>query len=103
MNNSNKTLTLKVTARRSGKNVDFGKEMVVAYRNGEKLPKVVEHGDQDSLETKTLKRIIKYMTQYHTRNRKSIFEVEEELTGDTYIHEIFVVNFIRILCSLLTE
>ena len=55
--------------------------MAVAYRKGDKLPKLFEKKANDTPEETSLKRIITYMTQYHTRDRKSIFEVEEELSG----------------------
>ena len=60
--------------------------MGVAYQKGEDLPTIFEHDENESIEVKSLKRIIQNMTQYHKRDRKSIFEVKDELTGLVFIN-----------------
>ena len=60
--------------------------MVVAYQNGDNMPTIFEEDENDNIEVRSLKRIIKYMTQYHKQDRKSIHEVEDELTGTVIFH-----------------
>ena len=74
-----------VSTQWSNKLANFGKKMVVANRNGDDLPTIFDEDEYDSIEVNSLKRIIKYMTQYQTGDRKSIFEVADELKGTVII------------------
>ena len=62
--------------------VNIGYDMWNAYREGRPMPTVAEQTDQDDLTERSIKRIITYMTQFHTADRKNISEVEEELSGN---------------------
>ena len=66
---------------RTGQVVNIGTEMVNAFRNGDPIPVVVEIGANDSPEIKNIKHLILQMTKYHSTDRKSIFEVENEMAG----------------------
>ena len=61
--------------------VIIGKEMLDRYKQRKQLPSVIEIDQRDNEHTQRIKRIIKYMTDFRSEDRKNIREVEEEYQG----------------------
>ena len=74
-----------VEAKKRKQEVSIGQEMVAHYKENHPSPTVVEMHSDDSLSTKRVKRIILHMTKFKPLDRKSIYEVEEEMRGILFI------------------
>ena len=61
--------------------VNIGKEMLDRYKQKKQLPSVIEIDQRDNAHTQRIKRILKYMTEFRSEDRKNIREAEEEYQG----------------------
>ena len=64
--------------------------MVNAFRRGEPIPAIVEIGANDDPEIKAIKHLILQMTRYRSMDRKSIFEVDNEMAGKYKMKSILI-------------